>query len=1222
MIKRPFTQDDYQLKYSHAHLFPITAHIITMTNTTIPTFSHLRVHSEFSLSDGTIRIKQLAKLVKNAGYDSVALTDINNVYGLIKFYKSAKAEGLKPILGAEVWVRSHAGLHKLVLLCQNNQGYTHLCEIIGEAFLHGQIEHKTAVNFDDLKRRTEGLIALSAAQEGLIGERLISGQIDAAQQTLTSYKELFHQQFYIEIQRLGKEGEGIYIDRALQLASDTQTPAVATNHVCFPEADDFYAHEARVCINQGNLLADDNRPKEYVENQYLKSPTEMQDLFGDYPQLLENAHRIAQKCNVTLDLGNSYLPAFENDLGLSESDYLVKMSQDGLEERLLQLFKTPEKIAEVRQAYDERLAFEIGTINQMGFPGYFLIVADFIQWSKDNDIPVGPGRGSGAGSLVAYALKITDLDPLAYDLLFERFLNPERVSMPDFDVDFCMEKRDLVIDYVAQKYGRDKVSQIATHGTMAAKAVVRDVGRVLGNGYGFVDGIAKLIPFEIGMTLTKALEVEPDLKKRYDTEDEVKALLDLALSLEGMARNVGKHAGGVVIAPSKLTDFSALYCEDDGKGVIVQYDKDDIESVGLVKFDFLGLRTLTIIDWALKTLNKKRAEQGEPAVNIMEIPLDDPAAYDILKTCQTTAVFQLESSGMKNLIERLQPDCFDDIIALVALFRPGPLGSGMVDDFINVKHGRQAAEYPLPELEPILKSTYGVILYQEQVMQIAQVLASYSLGQADMLRRAMGKKKPEEMKKQGEMFMEGAVKNGHDAEKAKYIFELMEKFAGYGFNKSHSAAYALLAYQTAWLKAHYPQAFMAAVLSADMDNTSKVVTLIEECRNMGIGIKNPALNESAYQFTVNDNNEIVYGLGAVKGAGEAALETLIAYREQHGQVQNIEEFFLTADFSKLNKRVLEALITAGVFDDLEPNRRYLLENLPSFLKLAEQTSKNQQSGQSDLFGMGSVSAAPVAMPIFGDKDKTWAPQEQLQYEKSSLGLYLTGHPIDSYKAELMDILGGNTLADTLQRVSESMPNDDGKDNKFARRGKRVWVAGLVMDMRVRPLKSGNGKMAFVTIDDRSARTEVSFFAKSFEANNEVLKVDEILIIKGRASHDDFSGGMKISADHAFPLSQAGELFGEAIQITLDEQMKANDIDAVIATLQNHCGDTNGVDVYMHVKGNAAEGKLRLPSSHKLSLQDECYQELLAVCGKSRLALRYNLSRWQAPMAESDKANDS
>lgn len=1183
-------------------------------------FTHLRLHSEFSLSDGTIRIKPLIKQIKAAGYDSVALTDVNNVYGLIKFYQEARKNGIKPILGAELWVRSGDERHKLVLLCQNNSGYQHLCELISEAYLHGQIEHQTAVDITAFEGRTDGLIALSAAQEGIIGQHLLSGQIELAKTTLIQYKALFHQQFYIELQLLGKADEPIYFQRALQLAYETHTPAVATNHVCFANESDFYAHEARVCIHHGELLADENRSRNYIDQQYIKTPTEMQAIFAEYPQLLENAYRIAQKCHVTLDLGHNYLPTFENDLGLSESEYLIKVARDGLEKRLRQLFHTSEKIAEVREAYDQRLIFELDVINQMGFPGYFLIVADFIQWSKDNDIPVGPGRGSGAGSLVAYALSITDLDPLEHELLFERFLNPERVSMPDFDVDFCMEKRDLVIDYVAQKYGRDKVSQIATHGTMAAKAVVRDVGRVLGNGYGFVDSIAKLIPFEIGMTLTKALEVEPDLKKRYDTEEDVKNLLDLALSLEGLARNVGKHAGGVVIAPSKLTDFSALYCEEDGKGVVVQYDKDDIESAGLVKFDFLGLRTLTIIDWALKTINRQRQKEGQAAVDIARIPMDDEAAYDVLKSCQTTAVFQLESSGMKDLIKRLQPDCFDDIIALVALFRPGPLGSGMVDDFINVKHGRTTPNYPLPILEPILAPTYGVILYQEQAMQIAQVLSSYSLGQADILRKAMGKKIPEVMAAQKTTFVSGAVANGHDQEKSEYIFDLIEKFSGYGFNKSHSAAYALLAYQTAWLKAHYPEAFMAAVLSADMDNTHKVVTLIEECRSMGLTIKNPSINESAYQFTVNDHYEIVYGLGAIKGAGQAALETLIAYREEHGVVNSIEDFFLTADFGKLNKRVLESLITAGVFDDLESNRRYLLENLPAFLKLAEQTTKNQQSGQGDLFGIGAGQAE--SKPLFGDKTQTWSSQTLLQLEKKALGLYLTGHPIDGYKEELMAILGGQTLADTMQRISDvsagAAPGERQKNNKFARFGQRVWIGGLIMDIRIKPTKAGNGKMAFVTIDDRSARTEVNFFTKSYQSNKDYLCADEIILIKGRANYDDFSGTWKINADEAYPLAEAAELFATAVQITLDNEV---DYEAVFTLIDDYRSG-KGATVFLSIDTGGAVGKIRLPKSRSLRLTTACYQALLSLCGKSRIALRYALSSTVAETDERAPSNAS
>jgi len=1183
----------------------------------LPMFSHLRVHSEFSLVDGTIRIKKLAALAKSAGFDSIALTDINNIFGLLKFYQSAQAVNIKPILGAEVWVRSAEGVHKLVLLCQNNQGYTHLCEIISEAYLYGQQDHRIAVNIDALSGRTAGLIALSAAHEGVLGKLLGSAQFDAAKKLLATYKNLFFKQFYIEVQRLGKPEEPLYFERALTLASSTQTPAVATNHVCFPGADDFYAHEARVCINQGNLLSDDNRPRNYVESQYLKSAKAMQAAFSDYPQLLENAHRIAQKCNVSLHLGKNYLPAFTNDLGLSEDDYLEKLARGGLETRLKQRFTTPEAIASVRQKYEQRLAFEIGIINHMGFPGYFLIVADFIRWSKNNDIPVGPGRGSGAGSLVAYCLDITDLDPIQYDLLFERFLNPERVSMPDFDIDFCMDKRDLVIDYVVSKYGREKVSQIATHGTMAAKAVIRDAGRVLGYGYGFVDSIAKLVPFKPGMTLTEALTVEPEFKRRYDSDDEARIIIDLALSLEGLARNVGKHAGGVVISPSKLTDFSALYCEQDGKGLSVQYDKDDIESAGLIKFDFLGLRTLTVIDWALKSINKKRQMDNQEPIDILDIALDDKATYQLFKRCQTTAVFQLESTGMKELIKRLQPDCFDDIIALVALYRPGPLGSGMVDDFINVKHGRAPANYPLPQLEPILKSTYGVILYQEQVMQIAQMLASYTLGEADMLRRAMGKKKPQEMARQGEKFTAGAVKNGHDREKAKYIFDLMEKFAGYGFNKSHSAAYALLAYQTAWLKTHYPAEFMAAVLSTDMDNTDKVVTLIEECRQMGLTIDNPSLNASDYAFSVSAEKTIVYGLGAIKGAGEAALKSLLQFRAHYGQVHSIVDFFSHADFSKLNKRVLEALICAGVFDQLEPNRRYLLQQLPEFLKLAEQTTENKKTGQADLFGLGqSQSLEQHHDDILknGNDQPRWNERERLQREKAAIGLYLTGHPIDSYKSQLLAILNQQTLASTMSRIEED--NDTNASRRGGRKKQSIWVAGLITDIRLRQGK--NGKMAFITIDDRSARAEISCFSQSYEANKDAITVDEIVLIQGRAGYDDFSQQWKINAEHIYRLSEVPERFAKAIQITVDMEVPerlapiikiVNDGLSASSDSENNdkAPKDTGASVYFHLKHENMQGKIQLPKGKRLKLSPHYYQQLLAICGRENLNLHYHLN---------------
>ncbi len=800
-----------------------------------PAFVHLRLHTEFSLVDGIVRIKPLVKRLAELNMPAVAVTDHANLFALVKFYKAAMGQGIKPVAGSDVLIFNPEDLatpYRLTLLVNNHSGYITLTELISKAYQEGQHQGVPMLQREWIEANHNGLIALSGAMSGDIGKALLAENKDAAKRLAEHWGALFDQGFYLELQRVGKPEEERYIAAAVDLAIETGLPVVATNDVRFIRQQDFDAHEVRVCINQGRVLDDNRRPKDYTPQQYLRSTEEMQALFADIPEALENTVEIARRCNLKLTLGENFLPDFPVPEGMNLSELMAAEALKGLEERLQQhpaVGKGTDE--ENRKVYYERLDFELKMITQMGFPGYFMIVADFIQWAKNNLIPVGPGRGSGAGSLVAYALKITDLDPIEFDLLFERFLNPERVSMPDFDVDFCMDRRDEVIDYVARHYGRDHVAQIITYGSMAAKAVIRDVGRVLGFGYGFVDRLAKLIPFEIGMTLEKALKDSPELKQLYETEEEVKTLIDMARSLEGISRNAGKHAGGVVISPTKLTDFTPLYCEQGGGNLVTQFDKDDVEAVGLVKFDFLGLRTLTIIDWALQTINHRKQLAGEPPVDITVIPRDDAAAYELLKNAQTTAVFQLESRGMKELIRKLKPDCFDDIIALVALFRPGPLESGMVDDYINVKHGAKA-EYAHPLLEPILKPTNGVILYQEQVMQIARELAQYTLGGADMLRRAMGKKKPEEMAKQREIFTEGAVANQIDESIATYIFDLMEKFAGYGFNKSHSAAYALVAYQTAWLKAHYPAAFMAAVLSSDMDNTDKVVVLIEECRQM------------------------------------------------------------------------------------------------------------------------------------------------------------------------------------------------------------------------------------------------------------------------------------------------------------------------------------------------------------------------------------------------------
>ncbi|MFB0989702.1 MAG: DNA polymerase III subunit alpha, partial [Porticoccaceae bacterium] len=890
-------------------------------------FVHLRLHSEYSLVDGLVRIKPLAAKVASLDMPAVALTDFNNFFGLVKFYKAAQGAGVKPILGAEVLVLDESGegaLTQLVLLIMDNVGYKNLTCLISKAYQEGQRQSVPTIRLDWLAELGDGLIALSGGRLGEVGVALVSGRKVDAQQSLTRLMGLFPDRFYLELQRTGRADEEDYIHAAVALAAGSNCPGVATNDVRFIDRDEFEAHEARVCIYEGRSLDDPRRERRYSEQQFLRSSDEMAELFADIPEALENTLEIAKRCSLDLRLGEYFLPDYPIPDGKSIEEFFIDVSKVGLEERLAALFDPLSADFKDKQVlYAERLKFELDIIIEMGFPGYFLIVMDFIRWAKSNDIPVGPGRGSGAGSLVAYALKITDLDPIEYDLLFERFLNPERVSMPDFDIDFCMEGRDRVIAYVAEQYGRDAVSQIVTFGTMAAKAVVRDVARVQGKSYGLADKLSKLIPFEVGMTLEKAVEQEDDLSKFLKSDDEAAEIWSMALQLEGVARNCGKHAGGVVIAPTKITDFSPIYCDERGSGVVTQFDKNDVEDAGLVKFDFLGLRTLTIIDWAVKMINKKRAEGDEEALILEKIPLDDPATFAMMQRAETTAVFQLESRGMKELIRKLGPDRFEDIIALVALFRPGPLQSGMVDDFINRKKGRAEVSYPHPQyqhecLKPALEPTYGVILYQEQVMQIAQEMGGYTLGGADLLRRAMGKKNASEMAKQRDLFVQGALGKGFANNLASNIFDLMEKFAGYGFNKSHSAAYALVAYQTGWLKAHYPAEFMAATISSDMDKTDKVVTFIDECRAMNLDLLPPDVNHGQFHFSVDQQGSVIYGLGAIKGLGEGPVGAIIAARTEGGAFKDLFDFCARVDGRKVNKRGLEAMVRAGAFDEIGP----------------------------------------------------------------------------------------------------------------------------------------------------------------------------------------------------------------------------------------------------------------------------------------------------------------
>ncbi|MEE9551807.1 MAG: DNA polymerase III subunit alpha, partial [Gammaproteobacteria bacterium] len=973
------------------------------------TFIHLSVHSEYSLVDGLITVDSLVNAVANIEMPAVALTEQSNLFSIVKFYKAALKNGVKPIIGIEIRIikdTEDRNFSRLILLCQNIDGYKNLTRLITRSHIDLQSKGENYIPKYWLKEYSDNLIALSGGRDGDIGQAILSGNQERALSLLDEWKAIFPDRFYMELQRINRSGEEEYLHAAIDLAAQSDVPVVASNDVRFLKTEDYEAHEARVCIQQGYTLNDPRRPHLYTQQQYLRDPQEMQVLFSDIPEAIENTWLIAQRCNLELTLGENYLPHFPVPKHYNQDDWLRNQARDGLQERILLLKEEDQET--VNKKYQQRLETELDVIIEMGFAGYFLIVADFIQWAKDNVIPVGPGRGSGAGSLVAYSLGITELDPLQYDLLFERFLNPERVSLPDFDIDFCMDRRDEVIDYVSQRYGSDHVSQIITFGSMAAKAVVRDVGRVLGYPYGFVDQIAKLIPFDPDMTLERAMEEDDTLKQRYKKEDDVNTLINLALKLEGLCRNAGRHAGGIVIAPERLTDYMPLYCEQGTGSTVTQFDMGDVEAIGLVKFDFLGLRTLTIIDWAISDINQGHSKDNEP-VNISDIPLDDKPTYELIRRTDTTAVFQLESDGMKKLIKRLQPDGFDELIALVALFRPGPLQSGMVDNYVERKHGKASIQHLHPKLEHILKPTYGVILYQEQVMQIAQILAGYTLGAADLLRRAMGKKKPEEMAKQREIFIKGAIQNGVKVTTASHIFDLMEKFAGYGFNKSHSAAYALIAYQTAWLKAHYPATFMAAVLSSDMDNTDKVVTLLEELRKMKITLEPPAINHSVYSFTATDSKTIRYGLGAIKGVGEAAIDNILKDRDMHGSFTDIFDLCSRIDLRKANRRVLDALIKSGVVDEFGPGRSSLIKNLDKAIQFADQYNENSHSGQNDLFGLGKNN--DDSGNILGDVSFSefvtvpdWSEEERLAGEKETLGFYLKGHPIIRYEEEFQSLV--------------------------------------------------------------------------------------------------------------------------------------------------------------------------------------------------------------------------
>jgi DNA polymerase III subunit alpha len=1165
-------------------------------------FVHLRLHTEYSLIDSVVRVPELIEAVAAAGMPAVAATDQSNLFAMVKFYRAALARGVKPIICVDLLVREPGERQqpsRITLICQNQTGYLNATRLVSRAYLEGQQRGVPLIERAWLTVESlEGLIALSCATEGDIGRALVNGREEDAQRALDDWLAVLPNRFYIELQRVGRASEESYIAAAVNLAGRRGVPVVATNDVRFLKQSDFESHEARVCIHDGTLLADAGRVRRYTAQQYLRSPEEMTRLFADIPEALANSVEIARRASLILKLGQPRLPAYPVPGDMTTEDFLRKEAQSGFQKRLAELGGSVDT-----EVYQKRLQAELDVICKMGFAGYFLIVADFIRWARENGVPVGPGRGSGAGSLVAYSLAITDLDPLRYDLLFERFLNPERVSMPDFDVDFCMEGRDRVIDYVAGHYGRERVSQIITYGTMAAKAVVRDVGRVLGMTYGFVDKIAKLIPFELGITLDDALQKEPELKRLYDAEEDVHNLIDLARSLEGLTRNAGMHAGGVVIAPSVLTDFAPLYCDESGGSLVTQFDKDDVEAAGLVKFDFLGLRTLTVIDWTVKAINARRAGSGGPVLDISRIPLDDAYTYErVFKRAQTVAVFQFESGGMQRMLKDAKADRFDDLIALGALYRPGPMD--LIPEYIACKHGKKP-EYLHPDMEQVLGVTYGVFVYQEQVMQIAQRLAGYTLGGADLLRRAMGKKKPEEMAKQRGVFVAGAAERGIGERIANAIFDQMEKFAGYGFNKSHAAAYALLSYQTAYLKAHFPAAFMAAMLSADMDHTDKVVTLIHECEAMKLAVSRPDINTSLYEFAVGGDDAILYGLGAVRGVGRGAVEAVIAEREARGPFTSLEDLCRRIDLQKINRRVLEALLRSGSLDALGPNRATLMQRLPSAMQLGDQNSKAHEAGQNDLFGLGPAPAATAAVekttagaPVLQE----WSEAVRLAGERETLGLYLTGHPAKPF-ATLLARVASHWIGD----LTSERPPAGAEPVRFGG-GKLVTVGGLVDEVKKR------GPRVILTLDDSTGRLEVTLFEDVFQKYRDIATKDALVVVEGMLRFDDFIDGWRLAARSITDLGKMSEQ--QARHIVLTWPRNRHDTAALQGRLAELLAPyrPGPCTIMIEYAGSAACGALKLGPEWGVRATSELRESLEGLLGRGSVDVRYARPAELAPGA--------
>jgi len=1150
-------------------------------------FVHLHLHSQYSLLDGAIRFEELFALAKQYKMPAVALTDHGNMFGAIEFYQKAIKNGIKPIIGCEIYVAPHSrfekgsrdaseGSYHITLLAKNKPGYYNLIKLVSLAHLEG-FYYKPRVDKDLLRQYNDGLIALSGCLKGEIATLLDRGEEREAEKIALEYSEIFNRdRFFLEIMENGVENQGAINEKLCTMADKLSLPLVATSDCHYLRPEDARTHEVLLCIQTGKTINDAGRMKFSTDQFYFRSPEEMETLFAGREEAIKNTMVIADQCNLELKFGEYHFPRFAVPQGESLDSYLENLAKEGLEKRLSEMGTGEGAMARGPEEYFTRLGKELATIKSMGFSGYFLIVSDFINYAKKRGIPVGPGRGSAAGSLVAYSLGITDLDPLRYGLLFERFLNPERISMPDVDVDFCMKGRDEVIRYVTENYGNDNVAQIITFGKMQAKAVIRDVGRALDMPYNEVDRIAKLIPNTLNITLDQALLQEPKLRELMDSDERVRSLITTAKSLEGLVRHASTHAAGVVISNKPLMEYLPLYRGQNGE-IITQYAMGDVEKIGLIKFDFLGLKTLTVLDKAVEMINRN----GDREIDIHHLDLGDKKTFELLGSGATTGIFQLESSGMKDLLVKLKPESFDDIIALVALHRPGPLGSGMVDDFIKRKHGNVPIHFEIPQIEEILRETYGVIVYQEQVMKIAGSLANFSLGDADVLRRAMSKKDSKEMEKQKENFLEGARSKRIDSQKAERVFDLMAKFAEYGFNKSHSAAYALIAYQTAYLKAHYRVEFMAALLTCEMENTDKIVKYIGECQDMGIELLPPDVNESYRDFTVI-GNKIRFGLAAVKNVGGGAVDSIISEREKNGSFKDIFDFCQRVDLRKVNKRVLESLIKCGAFDFTGAHRSQMMAGLNEAIEMAQLRQKERVSKQVSLFATyGGREASERRHHRLPDIEE-WHENQLLSFEKQTLGFYITSHPLARYEEDIKRFTSENT-ASLAQFES----------------GREVKICGVVSTFKEITTRKGE-RMAFATLEDLKGVIEVILFPDVFRSSLPYLKGDDPILVKGILDVGEES--LKIKASEVIPLSTIKERSISGVHIRLTTPGLTREL---LESLKSILLGKRGLcPVFLHIViPNRSETVISLPNQFNVAPSNDMTREVEEVFG-------YNIVRFE------------